>query len=73
MTFSYSEFLSLLFCKNITNRCILFFKHPENRSKSIAIMGGGIAGLTAGIYARMNGFETEIYEMHTNARGRCTE
>jgi phytoene dehydrogenase-like protein len=41
-------------------------------SKSIIIIGGGIAGLSAGIYARMNGFETNIYEMHSNAGGLCT-
>ncbi len=41
-------------------------------TKSIAIIGGGIAGLTCGIYARMNGFETDIYEMHSKAGGLCT-
>ncbi len=41
-------------------------------TKSIAIIGGGIAGLTVGIYARMNGFNTEIFEMNTGAGGLCT-
>jgi phytoene dehydrogenase-like protein len=41
-------------------------------SKSIAIIGGGIAGLSAGIYARMNGFEVDIFEMHSMAGGLCT-
>jgi phytoene dehydrogenase-like protein len=41
-------------------------------SKSITIIGGGIAGLCTGIYARMNGFETDIYEMHSKAGGLCT-
>lgn len=41
-------------------------------TKSIAIIGGGIAGLSTGIYARMNGFETDIYEMHSKAGGLCT-
>jgi phytoene dehydrogenase-like protein len=41
-------------------------------SKKITIIGGGIAGLSAGIYARMNGFETEIIEMHSNTGGQCT-
>jgi len=36
------------------------------------IIGGGIAGLSAGIYAAMNGFETEIIEMHSVAGGQCT-
>ena len=30
--------------------------------KKIVIIGGGISGLSAGIYARQNGFETEIYK-----------
>ena len=41
-------------------------------SKKITIIGGGIAGLSAGIYAAMNGFDTEIIEMHTIAGGQCT-
>ena len=41
-------------------------------AKSIIIIGGGVAGLAAGCYARMNGFEADIYEMHTIAGGLCT-
>lgn len=41
-------------------------------SKSIAIIGGGIAGLSAGCYGRMNGYETTLFEMHTQAGGQCT-
>ncbi|HEX2395124.1 MAG TPA: NAD(P)/FAD-dependent oxidoreductase [Bacteroidales bacterium] len=40
--------------------------------KKITIIGGGMAGLSAGIYARMNGFEAEIIEMHSTAGGQCT-
>jgi len=40
--------------------------------KSIVIIGGGIAGLCAGCYARMNGYETTIFEMHTLPGGVCT-
>jgi len=40
--------------------------------KSIAIIGGGISGLCAGCYARMNGYATTIYEMHTIPGGVCT-
>jgi thioredoxin reductase len=29
-------------------------------AKKIVIIGGGVAGLSAGIYARLNGFDTEI-------------
>jgi len=41
-------------------------------SKSLIIIGGGIAGLSAGCYAQMNGFNSEIYEMHNITRGLCT-
>jgi len=41
-------------------------------SKRVVIIGGGIAGLSAGIYAAMNGFETEIIEMSAVAGGQCT-
>lgn len=41
-------------------------------SKKIVIIGGGIAGLSAGIYARLNGFDTEIVEMHSTTGGQCT-
>lgn len=41
-------------------------------ARKIAIIGGGIAGLSAGCYGRMNGYETEIFEMHTVAGGVCT-
>lgn len=39
---------------------------------SVLIIGGGMAGLSAGCFARMNGFETEILEMHTIPGGLCT-
>jgi phytoene dehydrogenase-like protein len=39
---------------------------------SINIIGGGFAGLSAGIYARMNGYETQIFEMHDKPGGLCT-
>lgn len=40
--------------------------------KKITIIGAGMAGLTAGCYLQMNGFETEIFEKHSNAGGLCT-
>lgn len=40
--------------------------------KRVLIIGGGVAGLSAGIYSAMNGFDTEILEMHTVAGGQCT-
>lgn len=39
--------------------------------KKVLIVGGGIAGLSAGIYLQMNGYETEIFELH-RAGGLCT-
>ena len=41
-------------------------------SKKVVIIGGGIAGLSAGIYAAMNDFDTEIIEMSAVAGGQCT-
>jgi phytoene dehydrogenase-like protein len=40
--------------------------------EKVVIIGGGIAGLSAGIYSAMNGFDTEIIEMHSVAGGQCT-
>ncbi|MHB1419219.1 MAG: phytoene desaturase family protein [Bacillota bacterium] len=40
--------------------------------KKVIIIGAGIAGLSAGCYARMNGYETDIYEMHNIPGGLCT-
>jgi phytoene dehydrogenase-like protein len=39
---------------------------------SILIIGGGVAGLSAGCYARMNGFDATILEMHNLPGGLCT-
>lgn len=40
--------------------------------KKIVIIGGGVAGLSAGIYAKLNGFDAEIIEMHSITGGQCT-
>lgn len=40
--------------------------------KKIIIIGAGIAGLSSGIYARLNGFDVEIFEMHSEPGGECT-
>jgi phytoene dehydrogenase-like protein len=40
--------------------------------EKVLIIGGGVAGMSAGIYSAMNGFDTEILEMHTVAGGQCT-
>lgn len=40
--------------------------------KTVAIIGGGVAGLCAGCYAQMNGYQATIYEMHSLPGGVCT-
>jgi phytoene dehydrogenase-like protein len=40
--------------------------------KSIAIVGAGIAGLSAGCYAQMNGYRSQIFERHSIPGGLCT-
>jgi len=40
--------------------------------KSIIIIGGGLTGLAAGCYGRMNGYKTTIFEMHNIAGGVAT-
>lgn len=40
--------------------------------KSIIIIGAGIAGLSAGCYGQMNGYRTQIFEMHSKPGGVCT-
>ncbi len=40
--------------------------------KKIVIIGGGVAGLSAGIYGQKYGYDTEIIEMHTLPGGQCT-
>jgi phytoene dehydrogenase-like protein len=40
--------------------------------KKIIIIGGGVSGLSIGCYAQMNGYQSEIYEMHSIPGGVCT-
>lgn len=40
--------------------------------EKVIIIGGGISGLVAGVYARKCGFETEIYEKNAVVGGECT-
>jgi len=39
---------------------------------SIIIIGAGFAGLSAGIYAQMNGYRSQIFELHDKPGGLCT-
>ena len=38
---------------------------------SIIIIGAGMGGLAAGIYGRLNGFDTKIFEMNSVPGGQC--
>ena len=40
--------------------------------KSIIIIGAGIAGLSAGVYAARNGYDVTLYELHYLPGGMCT-
>jgi phytoene dehydrogenase-like protein len=40
--------------------------------KKVLIIGGGIAGLAAGTYLQMNGYETQVFESHKLPGGLCT-
>ncbi len=43
----------------------------QDQKEKIIIVGGGIAGLSAGIYALKSGFEAEIYEKNPVPGGEC--
>jgi phytoene dehydrogenase-like protein len=40
--------------------------------KEVLIIGAGVAGLAAGCYAQMNGFRSQIFELHHLPGGLCT-
>lgn len=40
--------------------------------RSVIIIGAGIAGLATGCYAQMNGYDTQIFELHEMPGGLCT-
>ena len=43
----------------------------NNGKKKVVIIGGGVSGLSAGVYALMAGFEVEIYEKNAIPGGEC--
>ena len=45
-------------------------KNADSKEK-VVIIGGGISGLSAGVYALMAGFEVEIYEKNAIPGGEC--
>ena len=42
------------------------------QKKTMLVIGAGIAGLSMGIYGRLNGYQTKIVEMHTQPGGLMT-
>ena len=40
--------------------------------KRMIIVGAGIAGLSTGCYAQLNGYQSTIFEMHSTPGGLCT-
>ncbi len=40
--------------------------------RSVIVIGAGIAGLSMGCYAQMNGYRSRIFEMHDDPGGLCT-
>ena len=43
----------------------------SNSKEKVIIIGGGIAGLSAGVYALLAGFDAEIYEKNAIPGGEC--
>jgi phytoene desaturase len=42
------------------------------KKKKMVIIGGGVAGLSAGIFGRINGFDTVVLEKNSTPGGQCT-
>ncbi len=56
----------------VTPHLSLVICHSYLYTMKINIIGAGVAGLSAGCYLQMNGFETEIFEKHSTFGGLCT-
>ncbi len=41
-------------------------------SKKVIIIGSGVSGLVAGVYARLSGLDVDLFEFHSVAGGNCT-
>ncbi len=65
-------FMSTIFfissCSSLSN----VTNESRKSEKSILIIGAGIAGLSAGCYAQMNGYQATIFELHDKPGGLCT-
>jgi phytoene dehydrogenase-like protein len=65
--------LALVFSfSDIIPSCKFFYLFWGGFMTKVLIVGGGVAGLSAGAHLQMNGYETEIYEMHKIPGGLCT-
>lgn len=42
------------------------------KPKDVLIVGGGVSGLSAGVYSQKSGFQTKILEQNPNFGGACT-
>ena len=40
-------------------------------AESIIIIGAGMGGMAAGVYGQINGYETQVFEMHAKPGGQC--
>lgn len=57
----------------MARKCLGFaVRRKVKYMKKVIIIGGGIAGMTAGILLQKNGFQTEIFEKNAIAGGQCT-
>jgi phytoene dehydrogenase-like protein len=54
------------------NRKILQKIMDQSKKKKVLIIGAGIAGMSAGCYLQMNGYDTEIFESNSMSGGLCT-
>ncbi|MFF4418953.1 phytoene desaturase family protein [Streptosporangium sp. NPDC001559] len=45
---------------------------PGQNRETMIIIGAGLGGLSTGCYAQMNGYRTQIFEMHEIPGGCCT-
>lgn len=62
------------FPKDILKFDLLIVQKMEKNEKdrSVIIIGAGFAGLAAGIYAQLNGYRSQIFELHDKPGGLCT-
>ena len=47
-------------------------REGEQMANQVIIIGAGIAGMSVGSYLQMNGYGTQIFELHTLPGGLCT-